>query len=73
MSATTLDPVVTDAEPLTLHDRCDRCGSAAYVRVTLSTANDLLFCSHHYARHEAALAPKVVSIRDERERLAALA
>lgn len=32
---------------LTVVDRCDACGSRAYVQVTGITG-DLLFCSHHY-------------------------
>lgn len=31
---------------LTTADRCDLCGSRAYVQVTFSTG-DLLFCGHH--------------------------
>ena len=38
---TTLSP-----SPLTASDRCDRCGAQAYVRVTLTSGGELLFCSH---------------------------
>ncbi len=31
----------------TAHDRCDQCGSMAYVR-TIGITGELLFCAHHY-------------------------
>jgi hypothetical protein len=33
--------------PLTVHDRCDRCGARACAR-TSHLAGDLLWCVHHY-------------------------
>jgi hypothetical protein len=56
---------------LTLHDRCDRCGSQAYVLVSLATGR-LLFCAHHYQEYEARLRPLATSVCDERERLHAV-
>jgi len=53
---------------LTLHDRCDRCGSQAYVEVSLATGR-LLFCAHHYQEHEDRLRPVATAVCDERERL----
>ncbi|MDN5758823.1 MAG: hypothetical protein L0H59_09855 [Tomitella sp.] len=41
--------------PLTAADRCDRCGAAARVRVTLSSGGELLFCRHHGTEHEERL------------------
>lgn len=35
-------------------DRCDRCGAQAFVEVTLE-AGVLMFCGHHFAKHEDAL------------------
>lgn len=55
--------------PLTALDRCDRCGAAAYVRATLTSGLDLLFCGHHWRGNEQALLPKIASIQDERDRL----
>lgn len=55
-------------EPLTLRDRCDRCGAQAFVRAFLKDS-DLLFCGHHYARYEMALATVVDRVQDERERI----
>jgi hypothetical protein len=60
--------VVTDAQPLTLHDYCDVCGARAYLRVTLATG-ELLFCGHHGRQHEKALAPVALAFRDERSRI----
>ena len=40
---------------LTRHDRCDRCGAAAQVRVLLPNAGELLFCSHHARAHAPRL------------------
>lgn len=36
---------------LTLHDRCDACGSAAYVRVTSPDGHSLHWCGHHHRKH----------------------
>jgi len=49
---------------LTAHDRCDRCSAQAYVRVVLPSG-DLLFCGHHWSRHEEVLRPKAVEVYDE--------
>ena len=53
---------------LTDHDRCDRCGSRAYVQVRLTTGQ-LLFCAHHYQEFEARLQPIATAVLDERDRL----
>lgn len=39
--------MATEFEHLTLKDRCDRCGAAAYVRVHKASV-DLVFCAHHF-------------------------
>jgi len=39
---------------LTLHDRCDRCGFQAYVRVVKETAT-IDMCAHHYGVNALAL------------------
>jgi hypothetical protein len=50
--------VVTTAAPgrLTAADRCDRCGAQAFVRTTMSSGHELLWCAHHYAQNEQGLA-----------------
>jgi hypothetical protein len=52
------------------HERCDRCGSEAYVQVSLLTGQ-LLFCAHHYQEYEARLRPIATAVVDERDRLRA--
>lgn len=37
-----------------LHDRCDRCGSAAYTRVE-KDGLPLFFCGHHFHKYELGL------------------
>lgn len=56
---------------LSAHDRCDRCGSQAYVSVILN-GGQLLFCAHHYQQYEMALFPLAVAVLDERHRLTAV-
>ncbi len=53
------------------HDRCDRCGSQAYVQVSLPTGQ-LLFCAHDYQEFEARLRPIATAVLDERDRLHAI-
>lgn len=36
-------------EILTANDRCDSCGSQAYVKVT-GVTGELNFCAHHYSK-----------------------
>jgi hypothetical protein len=47
------DPAVP--APLARPERCDRCGAAALVRVTLQTGGELQFCGHHARKHAARL------------------
>jgi ribosomal protein L37E len=70
MSTPTEDLTAVAEEPLTLHDRCDRCGSQAYVRVRFRNGHDLLYCGHDYAKHSLRLLTyEGVTVRDERYRL----
>ena len=55
--------------PLTAADRCDRCGAQAYIRVTLATGGELLFCAHHGRAHEDKLREVALSYQDETETL----
>ena len=71
MKATSVDVTETFLpRHLTDHDRCDQCGSQAYVQVSLPTGQ-LLFCAHHYQEHEARLSPIATAVLDERDRLRA--
>ena len=56
-------------EPLTAIDRCDRCGAQAYLRATLPTGNDLLFCAHHGREYTPKLRELDALINDQSERL----
>jgi hypothetical protein len=44
-----LSPEITTVASLT--ERCDRCGAAAKLVVTLTSGGDLAFCGHHGNRH----------------------
>ncbi len=57
------------APALSATDRCDRCSAQAYVRVVLPGGVDLLFCGHHWNRHEPVLRPQAIEIVDETHRL----
>lgn len=57
--------------PLTATDRCDRCRAQAYIRVTLTSGGELLFCAHHGRAHEARLREMSVEFQDESSALAA--
>lgn len=60
---------MTDAATLTALDRCDRCGAQAYVRVTLDSGSDLLFCAHHARAYESKLREVAADFHDESIRL----
>lgn len=42
---------VEEIRSLTAHDRCDQCGSQAYVLV-VGMAGELTFCAHHFTKIE---------------------
>jgi hypothetical protein len=50
------------------NDRCDSCGSQAYVWVN-GVNGDLLFCGHHFAKNEVKLRAYAFEIIDERHKL----
>lgn len=67
---TTTHPLDTVAAPtLTMADRCDRCGSQAYVRATMTTGAELLFCGHHANQHRPALVGAGATFHDETDKL----
>ena len=55
--------------PLAAADRCDRCGAQAYIRVTLPSGGELLFCAHHGRAHETKLREVSTSYQDQSELL----
>lgn len=46
---------ITPAVPVTVADRCDRCGARAAIRVMLPSGSDLLFCGHHAKAYDEKL------------------
>jgi hypothetical protein len=60
---------VIEGSPLNASDRCDRCGAQAYVRVTMASGFDLLFCSHHSKEHADKLKQVALTIHDETQRI----
>ena len=56
--------------PLSAADRCDRCGAQAYIRVSLESGGELLFCAHHGREHGDRLREIATDIHDETTRLA---
>ena len=53
-------------QTLTSSDRCDRCKAQAFVFVK-GIQGDLIFCGHHFTKHEEALYNWAYDILDERE------
>jgi len=64
-----LTPDLLPAEALNALDRCDRCGAQAYLRVTLASGGELLFCAHHGKKYEESLRSVAAEIHDESARL----
>ena len=44
-----------DSRTLNSHDRCDVCGSQAYIRAVLPSGGELFFCGHHGRAHKEKL------------------
>ena len=61
--------VEEDLDILTVHDRCDACGSQAYVLVIFPEDKALMFCSHHWNMHSEKLIEKAIDIVDETDKL----
>jgi hypothetical protein len=60
---TLLSPEITTVGSLT--ERCDRCGAAARLTVSLASGGDLAFCGHHGNKHAAELVRLAVRVRVE--------
>lgn len=54
---------------LTAADRCDRCGAQAYLRVSLRSGGELLFCAHHAHEHGEKLREVADHLQDETDKL----
>lgn len=55
-----------EARTMKAADRCDSCGAEAFVWVN-GVTGDLLFCAHHFNKHEAKIREFAFEIIDERE------
>lgn len=55
--------VTAETVVLTAEDRCDRCGAAAKALVLLPSGGELMFCGHHWRRHEDRLRDVGAEIR----------
>ena len=64
-----MSTAVVQDPALSAADRCDRCGAQAYLRVTLASGFDLLFCAHHGKEHADKLKQVALRIHDETTRL----
>ena len=63
------EQVILESTPLNALDRCDRCGAQAYVRATLVTGGELMFCAHHGKEDAEKLKTVAAKIQDESEKL----
>jgi len=68
MMAEKTEEVVEKSYVLGPQDRCDSCSSEALVWVN-GVAGELLFCGHHYKKHEEKLKDYAFEIIDERDKL----
>ncbi len=59
----------TEEIALSAGDRCDRCGAQAYLRVTLHSGGELLFCAHHGRAHQDKLRQVALKIQDETSKI----
>lgn len=63
------DQVLLEQTPLRAVDRCDRCGAQAYVRATLLSGGELLFCGHHAKEYAEKLKSVSANIQDETSKI----
>jgi hypothetical protein len=57
-----------ETDQLNAHDRCDACGSQAYV-YTEGVSGSLLWCRHHYLKHKDAISSWAFETIDETDKL----
>jgi hypothetical protein len=68
MAEKTEEVIVEKEYVLNPINRCDVCSAEALVLVK-GVTGELLFCGHHYAKHEEALKDFAYEITDERDKL----
>jgi len=59
-----MSTTLVEGAALNASDRCDRCGAQAYVRVTMASGFELLFCAHHSKEHADKL-KQVLDVSDD--------
>jgi hypothetical protein len=64
----TMMAVEEQSDVLNTSDRCDRCGAQAYV-YTEGVSGSLLWCRHHYLKHQDAIASWAFETIDETNKL----
>jgi hypothetical protein len=69
VQAETQETAVAPAHVLTALDRCDSCGAQAYIRATLPSGSELLFCAHHGRKNAEKLVSLGAVWHDESSRL----
>lgn len=60
----TMVSIENKSDTLNASDRCDQCGSQAFVWAE-GTSGDLLFCRHHFLKHEENIRDWAFNIIDE--------
>lgn len=56
--------------PLTNADRCDaECRAQAFTRAVMPGGGVLLFCGHHFAKHEHELRKQALELHDFRDQI----
>lgn len=60
--------ITEESDTLNATDRCDSCGSRAYVWLN-GVTGDLLFCAHHFSKYEEKLRAYAFEIIDERYKI----
>lgn len=68
METEVIEYVETFSDTMNSTDRCDYCGSQAYVWVN-GIAGDLLFCGHHFTKSEDKIRSYAFEVIDERHKL----
>jgi hypothetical protein len=71
MESAMTEQVILESTPLNALDRLRSiCSAQAYVRATLLSGGELLFCAHHGKEYAEKLSAVAAKIQDETEKLA---
>lgn len=54
---------------LRLADRCDRCGAQAFAAAYHAVHGTLLFCGHHFNKHQVSLVEQGFEMQDETHKI----